>query len=406
MAPFAIAGLCVLGFGLLVGSTVLGRQALNALRFTLGWVHIAPQQQQLVDAVAEAVRSTHLPVSMHRKASSLPQWRGRETWHQHTHIVRLPSYVSPSIIEDTVREAVRRKHHTMLDRHERVGPAHTAITLVVGIAGLPTDIFVLQQPRADVSASARTVAAVPRKRTARGIEQGQTDEVTYVRPQLPGSSRVAIVIDDLGWDFEAAQALLALEGPLSLAILPDAPHRMFIAREARRQGLDVLLHMPMEPHRYPDVDPGRPVLLSTMGAREVATQLEAALVALPSATGVNNHMGSRLTENRQALQIVMQQLKRHNLFFLDSRTTSHSLAYQIAQQMGIPTARRHVFLDHDPTPESIRAQLRRLAKLAQTQGSAIGIGHPYPETVQALRTALPELRQSGITLVPVSALMR
>jgi polysaccharide deacetylase 2 family uncharacterized protein YibQ len=162
----------------------------------------------------------------------------------------------------------------------------------------------------------------------------------------------------------------------------------------------------MEPYRYPDVVPDQPVLLSTMSMRELVAQIGAALNALPLAVGVNNHMGSRLTENRAAMQAVMQQMNNHNLFFLDSRTTQHSVAYQVAQEMGVPTAQRQVFLDHEVKDIKIQQQLRQLATLAHAYGSAIGIGHPYPETVRVLQTVLPELRQDGIEIVPVSHLMR
>jgi polysaccharide deacetylase 2 family uncharacterized protein YibQ len=400
-----IAGGCLLGFGLLASSTPVGRQALVILRFTLGWVDVAQQQQQFVTAVEEALQSARLPVTMHRRVSWLRQRRGQETWYRQTHVLHLPSRVPSSTIEAIIRDVARRRHHTVLVRRKRVGPARTEVTLVVRIAGLPTDIFVLTPPRVTTSPLAQRPEAGLEEHSGQPIESRQAHD-RPLRRRPPDRARVAIVIDDLGWDLEAAHALLALGEPLSFAILPDAPYRDVIAREAQRAGLDVLLHMPMEPYRYPDINPGRPVLLSTMSAREIANQFEAALASLPSVSGVNNHMGSRLTENRHLMQVVMRQVKHHDLFFLDSRTTRHSLAYQIAQQMGVPTAQRHVFLDHDMTAAKINAQFRRLARLAYAKGSAIGIGHPYSETIRVLRTALPKLHRNGIAIVPVSSLVR
>ena len=161
----------------------------------------------------------------------------------------------------------------------------------------------------------------------------------------------------------------------------------------------------MEPYGYPEVDPGHRALLNRMSTQELATYTAAALEVLPFAIGVNNHMGSLLTENRTAMQVVMRQLKQRNLFFLDSRTSAHSRAYDVARAMGVRTAQRHLFLDRDVNREKIIQQLYSLITYARTYGQAIGIGHPYPETLQALRSTLPRLRGAGITFVPISHLV-
>jgi polysaccharide deacetylase 2 family uncharacterized protein YibQ len=143
-----------------------------------------------------------------------------------------------------------------------------------------------------------------------------------------------------------------------------------------------------------------------MNTREFTAHVENALATVPLAVGVNNHMGSRLTEDRAAMQMVMQLMKQHNLFFLDSRTSPKSLAYQVARELGVRTAQRHVFLDNDTDPLKIAAQLYRLAALSREYGSAIGVGHPYPETVQSLQYTLQEIQQTGIEVVPVSRLVQ
>jgi polysaccharide deacetylase 2 family uncharacterized protein YibQ len=143
-----------------------------------------------------------------------------------------------------------------------------------------------------------------------------------------------------------------------------------------------------------------------MTSQELTARIEAALQAMPFARGVNNHMGSRLTESRTTMQTVLQSVKRHKLFFLDSRTSKDSLAYQVAQELGVPTARRQVFLDNEAEPGKITQQLQRLIILAQQQGSAIAIGHPYPATVQVLQQHVPALRRAGIEIVPISRLVR
>lgn len=227
-----------------------------------------------------------------------------------------------------------------------------------------------------------------------------------VRPPSTRPSQVAIVIDDLGWDLAAAQTLLDIDTPLSFAILPEAPYRIQIAQEARRRGRDVLLHLPMESYGASHISLGPYGLHSTMTSKELTARVEAALQALPLASGVNNHMGSRLTENRATMQTVLRSMKRHQLFFLDSRTSKDSLAYQVAQELGVPAARRQVFLDNEAEPGKITQQLQRLITLAQQQGSAIAIGHPYPATVQVLQHHLPALRRTGIEIVPISRLVR
>jgi polysaccharide deacetylase 2 family uncharacterized protein YibQ len=204
----------------------------------------------------------------------------------------------------------------------------------------------------------------------------------------------------------AARALLAVEAPVSLAILPHTPYQTQIAQAARRRGREVLLHLPMEPHNYPQMDPGKFSLLRTMSPLQLTAQVTKALAAVPAVIGVNNHMGSRLTEDREAMQAIMQFLKQHNLFFLDSRTSQKSLAYQVAREFGVPAAQRHVFLDNETNPSKIHQQLRHLVTLAQESGSSIGIGHPYPATIRALQDVLPVWWQADIDVVPISRLVK
>jgi polysaccharide deacetylase 2 family uncharacterized protein YibQ len=375
LPSIAIAVTCVLLFSVFLASTIVGRQAMNTLCFALGWQHITQQQQQLIHAVEATLQAAGLPAKIRHHGFAIPQRRGHEYWQRQTHTIQVPPEVSLGLAETLLRDTTRRLHHVILERQKQQRTTHETITLTVGIAGVPTDIFVFTQSRDSI-------------------------------PLSSAYAKVAIVIDDLGWDLETAQDLLTLDVPLSFAILPSAPYRAVIAQEAQRRGWDILLHLPMEPYRYPDMDPGQPVLLSTMSMRELAAQIGVALNALPLAVGVNNHMGSRLTENRAAMQAVMQQMKHHHLFFLDSRTTQHSVAYQVAQEMDVPTAQRQVFLDHEVQDIKIQQQLRHLATLAHAYGSAIGIGHPYPETLRVLQKILPTLRQDDIEIVPVSHLVR
>jgi polysaccharide deacetylase 2 family uncharacterized protein YibQ len=378
----AMVVVCMLAFTGLLAMTTVGQQAVSMLRFALGWQHIASQQQQLNEALGTVLQSMGITATAHRLERSIPQRRGREQWQRQTHIVQVPPGRSLEAFAASLRDTTHRLQHAILERHDHLSATHTTVELTLGIRGVPTDIFVLVQPR--VSLALRSPPP----------------------PSSPARSQVAIVIDDLGWNLEAARALLDLDVPLSFAILPNAPYRTVIAQEARRRGRDILLHLPMEPYKYPHVDPGRPVLLSTMNTSELAAEVEVALAALPPVVGVNNHMGSRLTEDRKAMRAVMQRIKRHNLFFLDSRTSQKSLASQVAREMGVRTAERQVFLDNETETTKIHGQLDQLTTLARVRGNAIGTGHPHPETVQALRHALPGLQQAGIEIVPISRLVQ
>jgi polysaccharide deacetylase 2 family uncharacterized protein YibQ len=352
------------------------------LRFALGWQHIARQQQQLNQALETTLQSMGLAAQAHQLEVTVPQRRGREQWQRQTHVVQVPPGMSLEVFEASLRDTTHRLQYAILERYEHLSMAQTTVELILGIKGIPTDIFMLVQSR--VSLAWRSPPP----------------------PASPGRSQVAIVIDDLGWDLEAARTLLALDAPLSFAILPNTPYCTIIAQEARRRGRDILLHLPMEPYKYPHVDPGQPALLSTMDTGELAAEVDVALAALPPVVGVNNHMGSRLTEDHKAMRAVMQRIKRHNLFFLDSRTSQKSLASQVAREMGVRTAERQVFLDNETETTKIHQQLDQLATLARVRGNAIGIGHPHPTTVQALWHALPELQQVGIEIVPISRLVQ
>jgi len=231
-------------------------------------------------------------------------------------------------------------------------------------------------------------------------------EPTFAKPEIPLiKGRIAIVIDDLGEHKQIAMDFLSLDVPLSFSVFPFAPHSREFAREASERGRDVLLHLPMEPKGYPDQDPGKGRLLTTMGKRQVLSQLKKNLSALPNVKGVNNHMGSKFTEDPDLMRYVLEDLQKRGLFFLDSRTTPETVGYKVAREVGLKTGQRNVFLDNERDVSRIKERIAELIDLSVKNGGAIGIGHPHPETVQAIRETLPSLRQNGVELVPVSSLL-
>ncbi|OKY74937.1 MAG: hypothetical protein BM485_10895 [Desulfobulbaceae bacterium DB1] len=219
-----------------------------------------------------------------------------------------------------------------------------------------------------------------------------------------GPADIALIIDDMGYKDRIGRELISLDLNLSFAFLPFAPHTPDLAHLAHDRGRDILLHLPMEA-RDSSRQPGPGALLTSMSDREMTASLEKDIQAVPFALGVNNHMGSRFTADPRAMKTCLLLLKKRNLFFLDSLTAADSVAYRTAEDAGLPTARRDVFLDHDPSPAAIARQLDLLIKTAEKNGSAIGIGHPHPETLSVLRQHAESLRDR-VRLVGVSRLVR
>lgn len=210
---------------------------------------------------------------------------------------------------------------------------------------------------------------------------------------------MSIIIDDLGQSPERDSRTLALPGPVTMAIMPDTPHATAFARQAHKAGKTVILHMPMDPATGPYAwHPG-------IAIEELARRLDAALVKVPYAAGINNHMGSRMTAQREPMAWLMGELQRRHLFFVDSRTSAATVAAAEAQAHDVAHVSRDVFLDDVRTPEAIDAQLQQGIALARKQGSAVLIGHPYPQTLAVLERQIPRLKQLGIELVTLQQMI-
>lgn len=216
-----------------------------------------------------------------------------------------------------------------------------------------------------------------------------------------GLPKIAIIIDDFGYDKETALRFLELDGVLSFSVLPHSPFQSEIASAIHESGREVLLHLPMEPLAYPNVNPGKGALISSMDPKELMDQLLDDISAVPFIVGVNNHMGSRLTQDADTMQQIFKVLRSRHLFFVDSLTSPLSKCADAARGLGLKFARRQVFLDHLQEPKAIRFQIKRLVTMAKTKGQAIGIGHPYPVTWEILKQELPKIKKE-VVLVPIS----
>lgn len=216
--------------------------------------------------------------------------------------------------------------------------------------------------------------------------------------------RIAIIIDDLGYQLSAGRRAIALPGPVSYAILPDAPRAAVLARDAHAVGKEILVHLPMQ--AAADELGDAPGVTLDMSRDQFRTTIDAAMQSVPFAIGFNNHRGSLITRHPGHMRWMMEELGlRDRMFFVDSYTTHHSVALQVAAESGVRAIRRDVFLDAEREPGTIRAEFDRLKSLARLRGAAVAIGHPYESTLAFLESELPKLAAEGYLLVPISALV-
>ena len=251
-----------------------------------------------------------------------------------------------------------------------------------------------------------TTRVVPRDlEVTRPPERIQPQEipVPVVPPKREGR-KIAIIIDDLGPDLKPIRELLTIPASITFSILPYYAHSRDASDILHKAGKEILLHLPMEPHDYPAINPGRGALLIAMTDDELKRQTQKDIDAVPHIKGINNHMGSRFMESAAKLNIVMEEVKQKDLFFIDSRTTVHTKGEEVARKLGIHFAARNIFIDNEQDYEKTYSQLMALVLNGHKAGQVILIGHPYPSTIAALKKAIPLLKTEGIEIVPVSVL--
>lgn len=222
---------------------------------------------------------------------------------------------------------------------------------------------------------------------------------------LPAPALIAIVIDDMGLGSSYNEDVLNLPAPLTLSYLPygeDLPQQTAAAHD---KGHELMVHMPMQPDSAA-TDPGPDALLAAQGHKEMLKNLRHNLEQFDGYVGINNHMGSLLSRDSEAMELVMAELKTRGLLYVDSRTTPESIGEKTAEEYGVPTAARDVFLDHEETAEFVANALARLERDALKNGSAIAIGHPKGVTVAALRDWLPKAQAKGFRIVPVTEIIK
>jgi polysaccharide deacetylase 2 family uncharacterized protein YibQ len=282
--------------------------------------------------------------------------------------------------------------------------------LAVVIAAALIAAVVLYMERVDQKPDGSDARGGPEKETPKKVSTGRPSR-SGLEPVPPGTMyrgrRVAIIIDDIGFDLKIVRELAHIPEPIAFAVLPHTPHAVKAAEILRAAGKEILLHLPMEPRFYPGQSPGPGALMVDMDEEEIRKQIREDLSVGPFVSGVNNHMGSRFMEDEKRLDIVMDELRKRELFFVDSRTTADTRGRECADRAGVRFAERTVFIDNAPgyatALENLTGALRKKQK---DDGPILIIGHPHRETVQAIRNVLSIWRKKGVEVIPVSACLR
>ena len=228
----------------------------------------------------------------------------------------------------------------------------------------------------------------------------------FTSASLADSPRIAIIIDDLGYHLANGKRAIELPGTITYSFLPGSPRAQLLADRAHAAGKEVLLHLPLQAYSADQgVEPSEINLDMSQAGVELA--FSQALDAVPHVAGINSHRGSLLTRHPGHMMWLMQEIaKREQLFFVDSFTTHHSVAMQIAEESGVDATKRDVFLDPDRSPETVAREFERMKELARRRGQVVAIGHPYPATLELLERELPRLIEEGFELVSVSEIVR
>jgi len=286
--------------------------------------------------------------------------------------------------------------------------------IVVSVAAI---VYVLsvqeQKPQAEkrkqASKTTEQKESSAQKKTEKIIAPEEKKEKQVVakieKSPLP-KKQIAIIIDDIGHDLEAVNALLKINADITFSILPFLTHSREAAKIIRRSKKEILLHLPMEPVSYPADKPGEGALFTDMNDKELLYQLDKNIDSVPYVVGVNNHMGSKFMVEKEKLVLIFGRLKKKNLFFIDSRTAVNSQAVAASKVVGLPIAERKIFIDNNRDYKEIYNNLMSAANHNGDTTPLILIGHPYPETIRAIKDAVKELQKKGIIIVPVSQMLK
>jgi polysaccharide deacetylase 2 family uncharacterized protein YibQ len=230
-----------------------------------------------------------------------------------------------------------------------------------------------------------------------------------LQEKFKGAGRIALIIDDVGWNPDIVGQVKRIQTPMTLAILPDSPFGLKIAKElSKKQGIDLILHIPLEPEcTNTNTKLLQGCLTTRMDNEELKLKIDTYIDRFsPYIVGVNHHMGSKFTTNEEKMEVLLKEIKEKNLVYIDSLTSTKSVGYTMAEKMGIKTARRDVFIDNSSDYEQICKTLDEVANIAREKGTVIAIGHARTNTIKALEEKIPELKEQGYQFVPISKVVR
>ena len=265
--------------------------------------------------------------------------------------------------------------------------------------GHASDVASMPLPPESLPQPAQPAPRLPPAGTAVWLRNALPPPKTANRPMI------AIIIDDLGVDQRRSERVNALKGPLTLSYMTYAEDLAHQTQDARAHGHELMVHVPMQPQSS-TYDPGAEVLEVGQSAEEIRRRLDWGLSRFDGYIGINNHMGSRFTSEAPGMRVVMAELRRRGLAFVDSVTSDHSVGADVARQFGVPFTTRHIFLDNALGVTYVRAQLEKVEAHARKHGFAVAIGHPHDGTIEALAGWVPGLQAKGFVLVPVSTIIR
>jgi len=238
---------------------------------------------------------------------------------------------------------------------------------------------------------------------ARGDAELMSHQVLLSQPQP--KAKLAIVIDDFGFNRQGTTDILSINRPLTAAVLPFRPHSAKDAKLAAKAGLEVILHQPLEPMN-PDTNPGAGAINTTMDQSEIEKTLVKNLDSLNNISGANHHMGSKASANKRVMEQIINLLKERNMFYVDSSTSRESVGAELASQEQVPTAENYLFIDNVDQQQEIEKMIMRLAKIALEKEELLIIGHVKENTAQAIKESIPQLEELGIKLVYASQLTK
>lgn len=278
----------------------------------------------------------------------------------------------------------------------------TAVIIILIIVSIGGIIYVLQfkEEAPAIKETKKTAGKIIKK--AAVSKSGKSAALSSKSVPL---REVAIIIDDIGYDLNMAKELMKIDADLTLAIVPFQTHSREAAEMFHKAKREILLHLPMEPVSYPREKPGEGALFTDMNDEEIILQLKKDINAVPYISGVNNHMGSKFMMDEQKLFLIFKELKKRNLFFVDSRTSADTKTLSVAQKTGIKFGERKIFIDNSRNYKAIYNNLMNVVQ-GEDVSPKIIIGHPYPETVRALKAATEVLRENGVSIVPASQIIK